>query len=370
MNLNYYMPTKVIMSSNCIRENGAIFASLGKKAMIVTGFQSAKINGALEDVTTAMKQAGVSYVIYDKVMNNPTIDCAYDGAAFAKENGVEFIVGIGGGSPMDAAKAMALLASQEIEPDHLFSGDYLDQVLPMIMIPTTAGTGSEVTQYSILTNDKVQSKTSISSPYLFPKYALLDGKYMSSLSLVNTIHTAVDALSHSVEGMLTKRATVISDLLALESIERITKVFPALLKWKESGENLSIEERDELLYGSTLAGMVIAHTGTTVVHSMGYSLTYFKDVDHGRANGLILPSFLNFVAKQEVETVNRMLKAMGYTSLMEMETMIVALLGEREPMTEDEINHYTEIAMNAKNVLNSRITPSKEDVLQMYVRCL
>ena len=118
---------------------------------------------------------------------------------------------IGGGSPMDAAKAIALLACQDIPESALFSGEYGTEVLPMVHIPTTAGTGSEVTQYAVLTNDAAQTKTSLASPMLFPKYALLDAKYMSGLSLSTTINTAMDALSHVIEGMLSIRANAMTD---------------------------------------------------------------------------------------------------------------------------------------------------------------
>ena len=214
MNYEYLMPTRVIFGRICIARHGALFGAFGKKALLVTGASSAKENGAQKDVTDALKAAGADYLVFDKVMSNPTIPCVYAGAAAAREQGADFIVAIGGGSPMDAGKAIALLAAQDVAPEDLFSGNYQHKVLPTVFVPTTAGTGSEVTQYSILTDDAAQSKTSISSPLIFPALAFEDAKYTERLPVRTTVYTAVDALSHLAEGMLSSRASPLSDTLA------------------------------------------------------------------------------------------------------------------------------------------------------------
>lgn len=250
------------MGIGCVKQQGEAFKQLGSKAIIVTGKYSAKANGSLADVTKTLEKARIDYTIYDKVMSNPSVDCAYEGAELAKEFGAEFVISIGGGSPMDAGKAVAMLAVQEIPREELFQGVYEDKVLPMVHIPTTAGTGSEVTQYAILTNDRAQTKTSIATPILFPTLALLDPIYMESLGRITTIHTTIDALSHAVEGMLSVRSTPMTDALAVESIKNIVSCYDSLKKGK-----LTIDERGKLLYASMLAGIVIAHTGTTAVHS-------------------------------------------------------------------------------------------------------
>lgn len=359
------MPTKVVNGIGCIKANKDIFASFGKKAMIVTGRTSARKNGSLADVEDVLKELSISYVIFDRIMSNPTIDCVYEGAELAKSEHADFIISIGGGSPMDAGKAIALLAAQEVARADLFSGKYENKVLPMIHIPTTAGTGSEVTQYAILTNDEKQTKTSVASPYLFPTVALCDPTYMMGLRKNITINTTVDALSHAVEGMLTKRANPLSDTLALESIRMITKHMDSL-----KNDTLTIEERGELLYASTLAGMVIAHTGTTAVHSMGYSLTYFKGLDHGRANGLLLAEFLRFVEKSDAKKIGQILQAMNLESVQEFAVLMNELMGAKEHLTDEEIESYAEIAIKAKNIKNCNVEPTKEDIIQIYFTSL
>lgn len=217
MNLNYFMPTKIISGQNCIIKNADTLNSFGRKALIVCGKNSAKANGSLDDVLSALNRNKQEFCIFDKIMPNPTIPCVYEGANFAKENSINFIIAIGGGSPMDAAKAIALLAVQDIKEDDLFNTTaFSNEILPLVFVPTTAGTGSEVTQYSILTNQKLETKTSISTPLIFPKLAFLDGKYMVTLGIKTTINTAIDALSHSIEGILSKRSNVVSDALAFK----------------------------------------------------------------------------------------------------------------------------------------------------------
>jgi alcohol dehydrogenase class IV len=372
MGFNYQMPTKIISGADCIKKNSSVFLQYGKKALIVTGRKSATINGSEADVREALEAEGIECLTFNKIMSNPTIACTYEGAEVAKENKVDFVIAIGGGSPMDAAKVIAMLAAQDIKEENLFSKNYKEDVLPIIAVPTTAGTGSEVTQYSILTNDKLETKMSVSTPLIFPQIAFLDPKYMLSLSITNTINTAIDALSHAVEGMLSVRANTISDALAVSSIEMIMDLVSTLLKTKETNniELLSLEIREKLLEASTLAGMVIAQTGTTVVHAMGYQLTYFKDVDHGRANGLLLGTYLAFVEQKKPELSNRVLKAMKVDSVKEFEESMVSLFGEREKITGEELINFSKKTAAKKNIPNSQVPPTEEEIKEMFEKAL
>lgn len=368
MNKQYYMPTKVYMGENCIISNKEAFKTLGKKALIVTGKSSAKINGSLSDIKTALEMQEIAYLVYDKVMSNPTIACCYEGAQIAKENNVDFVIAIGGGSPMDAGKGIALLAAQDIDEENLFSGKYENKVLPMAYVPTTAGTGSEVTQYSILTNDKAQTKTSIASPLIFPTVSFLDAKYMEQLSITTTINTAIDALSHAVEGILSVKSSIISNALASESISMIMECVPEMIKVLKSEEKVILDKsiRESLLQASFMAGIVIAQTGTTVVHAMGYSLTYFKHIDHGRANGLLLSSYLALVKKKQPELADKILSAMHLKEIYEFTQITNELFEDKEKITQEEINNFSEIAIKTKNIANCIVKPTEEDIKAMY----
>lgn len=363
------MPTKIISGKDCIRKNSTVFSNFGKRALIVTGRKSAVLNGSEADVLFALEEEGIECVVFNKVMSNPTIACTYEGAKVAKESKVDFIIAIGGGSPIDAAKGIALLAAQEINEEDLFLGQYKEEVLPIIAVPTTAGTGSEVTQYSILTNDKLETKMSIATPLIFPKVAFLDPKYMMGLSITNTINTTIDALSHAVEGMLSARANTISDALAVTSISMIMESLTKLVEVKEVDDLtlIDISLREKLLEASTLAGMVIAQTGTTAVHAMGYSLTYFKGIDHGRANGLLLGSYLSFVEEKKPQLVQSILKAMYLDSVKKFEECMQALFGEKESISLDEIELFSKKAIATKNIPNSKVAPSEEEIKEMFI---
>ena len=357
----YYMPTKVIHEKNCIKKNGCLLKALGNKALIVTGRNSAKNNGSQEDVETALTANGQEFAVFDRIRSNPTLESVYEGAEEAKRFGADFVIGIGGGSPMDAAKAIALLAVQDISKDAFFGAE-IKKALPMAMVPTTAGTGSEVTQYSIITNDRKRTKTSISSPVLFPRLALLDGAYMDGLSKENTVNTAIDALSHLMEGYLSPRAGQATDALAQRGMKMIAKEFDNLASF-----TLDSAARDTLLMASALGGMVIANTGTTAVHAMGYGLTYFKDVDHGRANGLLITSFLKFIYDQCRERVDEMMQAMSFSGLAEFGQAIDRLLGEKEKVTPEELEVYTDIAKDSKNLRNCIAAVTRDDILNIYL---
>ena len=366
----YLMPTQVITGQDCIVTNSGLMQAYGKKAMIVTGRSSAKKNGAQADVVEALEAEGIDWCLYDKVMSNPTIACAYEGAAFARKEDVDFIVAIGGGSPIDGAKAMALLAVNHLEEDQLFDNSRHSKSLPLVAVPTTAGTGSEVTQYSMLMNDVLETKSALAAPTLFPKLTFLDPKYMMTLPLTVTINTAIDALSHSVEGMLALRASTISDALAKESIGLVMEVLSDIQTFIESnqGAQLSYQAREKLLLGSTLGGMVIAQTGTTAVHAMGYSLTYFKDIDHGRANGLLLGHFMKLVEKEAPSLTKKVVDAMGVKDIEAYIDMMDALLLEKESMTIEEIEKYSAKAIQTPNIKNCVVTPSREDLAEVFIK--
>jgi alcohol dehydrogenase class IV len=349
------------MGDDCLSGNRGLLKDLGKKALLVTGSHSAKQNGALGDLVKTLEANGQAYYLFDKVMSNPTVDCVFEAAGLCGQEGCDFLVAIGGGSPMDAAKVAAALAVNPIAKLAIFSTTFTS-ALPIVAIPTTAGTGSEVTPNAILTNDAAQTKTSVASPALFPRFAFLDATYMSSLPQVITINTAIDALSHSVEGMLAVRASVISDPLAKASIRAIAECFESI-----AGNKPGKAVREKLLWASTLGGMVIANTGTTAVHALGYQLTYHKHIDHGRANGLLLGAYLRFVAEKEkaqgTNRIGEILAALDLGSLEDFSACLDRLLGPREKVDAAALEGYAEKAFQAKNIANALIKPEKADLL-------
>lgn len=362
MNNAYYLPTETVCGRGCLREQGEKLKALGEHALIVTG-RSSRQNGALADAQSALQANGQQYTVFDRVTPNPTVACVREGIALLRAAGADFIVAIGGGSPMDAAKAIALLSVQERTDEEIFAGGYEARALPMAHVPTTAGTGSEVTPYAILTNDFAQTKTSISCPALFPKLAFLDGSYTDNLPRDIAVNTALDALSHGVESLLSRTGNSLSEELAVKSIRMM---FPLLNKIS-TGE-AAAEDRDRALIASMFAGLAISVSGTTAVHGMGYYLTYFYGIDHGRANGLLLGETLRLCKEKELPQTDVILSACGLNSVGEFCDALEALLGEREKLPRGRLEEFARRVMENKNIKKSAYEPTEEEARRIYLK--
>lgn len=371
MKFNFFIPTRIIFGENCIKENSNLMC-IGKKALIVTG-KSSKKNGSLDDVLSVLTDNGVKYEIFNRVKSNPDIENVLDGADVARKVEADFIIGIGGGSPLDASKSIATLATNSIKPEELFANMIKKRPLPIIAIPTTAGTGSEVTPYSILTYDKVGSKKSFFSPLIFPKVAFLDARYTMSLSYNVTVDTMLDALSHLIEGFLSVKYNNFYEYLVVNGLNSLKTCYKNVLDASTDIKKLDFETRELLLYSSTLGGMLIAHTGTSVVHAMGYSLTYYKEIPHGRANGILLANYLKFNYDSEEYKINMILKLLGIKDIYEFEKIMNELIrreGKIPEISIDELNKYSSIAIKAGNIANSKKSVTQDDLLDIYKKSI
>jgi len=289
---SFFLPTKVYFGEGVIRRVGEEASKLGEKVMVITGRTSARKTGILQKVESSLKKKRIKVILFEEVEPNPSFDTVERGGEISRKEKVEVIVALGGGSPMDAAKGIALLSTNSSPLDlYIGQGKVKNPPLPLIAIPTTAGTGSEVTKYAVFTNKKKvpHRKEVIGDSHLFPEVALLDPELTLSLPSSITRDTGVDALSHAIEGFTSTRAQPLSDLLALKSINLIFRYLPETIN---NPHNL--EARSSLLYASLLAGIVIAQTGTILVHAMGYRLTTDFGIPHGRANGILLPWVYEF----------------------------------------------------------------------------
>lgn len=351
-NLRFFMPTRMVFGQDVVKQAGTALA-LGAKALIVTGKSSAKLSGALADV---LKVLPTPYVLFDEVENNPTVETVIRGGQLAKESSCDYVIAIGGGSPLDAAKVMAVLAVNDAHPLDLYKQAWNVPALPIVAIPTTAGTGSEVTQYAVLTIEEEETKKGLSGPDLFPKVAYLDPKYTETLPLDVTIDTAVDALSHLIEGYLSGRATAASDLVALQGLSLWGTTIGAL----RIGE-LDPAVRSALLLASSLGGITIAQTGTTLVHALGYPLTYFHDYPHGRANGILMTEYLRYTQGIAPERVDTILQLLDLVSLDAFAELMDGLFGQyvgKLVLSPEQIKRYVSRAALTKNIANSLGNPS------------
>lgn len=333
----YLMPTKLYFGKDCVLKNSDLFKSFGKKALIVTGHSSAKKNGSQNDIISVLEKNNIDYCIFDEIEENPMFDTVVRAGKTAVKEKADFVIGIGGGSPMDSAKAIAFLAANPDEKSEFLFEKGEAKHLPVIEIPTTAGTGSEVTQYAILTVPEKKTKVGISKR-TFAEAAFLDAKYFESLPVRTTRNTAVDALTHLIESYLCTEHSLMSDMTAEKGMEIFKDCKEALIK----GE-FSYETREKLLTASTLAGISIAQSQTSLPHSMGYYLTYFKHLPHGPANAQFTKAYMDFVPEQD--RVAKILSILNFKNTSELDLFLRELV-ERVSCTDEEINEYADRMMN------------------------
>lgn len=290
--MNFFVNTRVITGVDCIKNNSERFGSFGEKCLIVTGASSAKKCGALDDVVSALKSQGVRYEIYDKIQQNPTVESCFEAGRLAYEIGAEFVVGIGGGSPLDASKAIAVVAANpDASEEMLYAMQWANQPLPVIAVGTTAGTGSEVTSVAVITNSK-GFKKSFRNDLTYPVLSFGDPKYTMSLSDSFTRSTAVDALAHCVESFFSRSANDISKVFAVAGVRKLLKAFDKIIT--EGTEKLTTDDREQLYNASLLGGYAIAVTGTAFPHALGYFLTENYGIAHGTACAVFLNEFIEY----------------------------------------------------------------------------
>lgn len=300
----YWVPTEIIFGIGVIASLAGHCARHGKRALVITGRGSARASGTLDKVLSQLPGAA----LFEGVEENPGTAVCDTVAQLCREKGCDHVVALGGGSPIDVAKAVAALATNDVPCSELFGSDkYSNPPLPIVAIPTTAGAGSEVSPYSVLTNEAENIKRTISGRELFPATAILDPELTLSLPRHVTVNTGLDALSQALEGSVSHKSTPMGDVLALEACKLIRKWLP---RAAEDGAN--VEARSKLLYAAMLAGCVIAQSGTTLVHGMGYYYTAQFDIAHGLANALLLTPIFEYNAYQCPETVATLAAALGH----------------------------------------------------------
>ena len=316
----FYMPAKVYCENNCVQAHAKELASFGKKALIVTGKSSAFKNGSIADVQQALSGCGVEWAIFNRIEENPSVETVMKGRDFGLAEDVDFVIGIGGGSPMDAAKAIALMIRQkDAGAEYLYDKNAHTDALPVVCIPTTCGTGSEVTAVSVLSRPSLRAKGSIPHK-IFPKLSLLDGRYLLAAPRRVIVDTSIDALSHMYESYLNTKATDCSRMC----VDAGLKVWKRSRKAILSGAPLTLENCNDMLLASMLAGIAIAHTATTLPHGLSYPVTVETGMPHGKACGYFLPGYLR---EADSEAVSYLLQAAGFTDIDSLETYYEATCG-------------------------------------------
>lgn len=338
MDFNLSVPVRVVSSKGVVKEKGSLFTSFGKRCLIVTGEKSAILSGALDDVKTALTENGITFEIFDKITPNPYIEDCHLAGVLARETGAEFIIGIGGGSALDAAKAVAVYAAnEEFSPFDIYEKKERNIALPLVLIGTTAGTGSEVGSVAVLSNKRNGRKKSINYPDCAPKLTFADSEYTHSMPYSVTVSTALDALSHAIEGYLGNNCTDIPTMFAEKAILLLWDGLKTLEREKRLP---NAKMREQLYYGSLYAGITLSYCGTAFPHPLGYVLTENFGVPHGFACAAFMPELIRRAVRYERDRARRLFNLMK-TNSAEFFRVITELceLGDIT-MTEDELSEW------------------------------
>lgn len=319
----FYMPAKLYEESHCVRSHVRELCALGSRALIVTGRHSAQENGSLQDVQEALNKGNVSYVLFQEVEENPSVETVMKARDLGVRESVDLVIGIGGGSPMDAAKAIALMIyHRDRDWTYMYEQGADSSRIPLVLIPTTCGTGSEATGISVLTRHDLKTKGSIRHR-IYADLALMDGEYLLSAPFEVIRSTAMDALSHLYESYINTKATDYSRMCVDKGLEVWSRSKNILFGIKPAKK----KDLRNMMTASTIAGMAINLTGTTIPHAMSYRLTYSLHMPHGKAVGFFQRGYLR---EADPEDRQHVLNLSGFTSLDDLEDFYETACGRDE----------------------------------------
>ncbi len=313
MNFNYYIPTKILFGAGKLNELVNESLPFKKAQIVISNGTSMRKYGYLQRVQALLEKKGIESVVFDKVSPNPTKEQVMAGADLAKAESCDVIVGLGGGSSIDTAKSIAVMATNDGDYwDYIFGGSGKGQpiknrVLPIIAITTTAGTGTEADPWTVITREDTNEKIGFGTHETFPFLSIVDPELMVSVPPLLTAFQGFDALFHAIEGYIANVATPISDIYALKSIELISRNLANAVK---DGSN--IEARGNVALGNTLSGFVESTSSCTSEHSLEHALSaYHPELPHGAGLIMLSKAYHSFFASKIPDRYKDMAIAMG-----------------------------------------------------------
>ena len=364
MNFDFNNPTRILFGSGKLDELGNQ-SMPGKKALLLmSGGRSAKISGAYDRTVAQLRKAGVEVAEFAKVMENPVKEMVMEGAAFAKENGCDFIVALGGGAVLDSAVAVAAMATNPGDLwDYVNGGTGKGQPLvnpglPIVSITLTAGTGSEVNCWGVISNLETKEKIGFGYPELTPVLAVVDPELMKTVPSKYTAYQGFDALFHNTEVMISNGVNILSETIALSAIENIAKYLPRAVK-----DGNDLEAREHIAYGSTMAGITMQLTSTTAQHSMEHAMSaYHHNLPHGAGLIMISVEFARYFIDRHAcdEQFIKMARVMGIPDADKPEDFITALLQLQKDCGVDNlkmsdygitVDEFMTLAVNARETM-------------------
>lgn len=313
MDFQYFIPTRILFGAGSLNKLDSESLPGTKALIVISAGKSMRANGYLARVIESLEKRKISWVLYDKILPNPIKSHVMEAAALARKESCDFIIGLGGGSSIDSAKSIAVMAKNP--------GDYWDYIgsgsgkglptefgaLPVVAITTTAGTGTEADPWTVITKEETHEKIGFGNKYTFPVLSIVDPELMLTVPPNLTAYQGFDAFFHSVEGYIATIASPVGDALALKSIELIAKFLPTAVK---DGQNM--EARTQVALANTLAGMVESISSCTSEHSMEHALSaYHPNIAHGAGLIMLSESYHAFFKDKVPDRYIDMAKAMG-----------------------------------------------------------
>lgn len=372
----YFLPVNIEFGSGKVAKAGELTKPYGKKALIVTGHSSAKKSGLYDKVKDSLKAEGIDSVLFDKVAQNPLTTTAAEGAAFAKDNGCDVVVAIGGGSIMDCAKAIAFLAVNDGDvSDYIFGKKASDTALPIILIPTTCGTGSEGNGIAVLTNPDNGDKKSLRCNAIVAKVSIVDPECMMTMPKHVLASVGFDALCHNMESYTSKIAQPFTDALSLYAVDLIAHNLVDVYKGTGSKDSW-----EKITLASTIGGMVINTTGVTLAHGMEHPASGLKDVVHGKGLAALTPTIIEDSYQGAPEKFAKLAKLFGGEKAEDLAGKVRELLEDIEltctlsdlGIEEKDIPWMAENCMkvSAHSIANNPVVFSQEEIAEIYKKAL
>lgn len=334
MRFEFDNPAKILFGSGALNLLGDQ-AMPGKKAMVlISNGKSTRAGGYLDRTVAQLARAGVQTAVWDGIMENPVREAIMEGAAFARENGCDFIAALGGGAVLDSAVAIAAMATNDGDLwDYIAGGTgggkpFAHKGLPIVTIATTAGTGSEINCWGVISNLETREKIGFGDPSLTPVLAVVDPELMRTVPPRYTAYQGFDALFHNTEVMMSRAGNILSETLALSAIEHIAKYLPRAVR-----DGNDLEAREHVAYGSTLAGMTMQLASTTAQHSMEHAMSaYHHDLPHGAGLIMVSRAFAEcFIERHACDgQFVKMARAMGMENAQRPEDFVTALVKLQE----------------------------------------
>lgn len=309
LQIGSYMPTRIISGAECVIKNESVWATAGRICLVITGKTSAVKCGALKDVCDVLDRCNVTYKIFDEIKQNPLVSDCFKAGEIARCMNADFIVGIGGGSVLDAAKAIAIFAANgALNEKSIYTRKIPARRLPLFLVGTTAGTGSEVTGVSVLT-DVNGFKKSISGADCYADVSFCDPTYTNTANYDVTVSTALDAYAHALESYFALTANDLSSVYAIRALELLWKNLVCL----HGNQNMipDLQMRNELYIASLYAGLAINVTGTAFPHTAGYILTEKFGIPHGKACTAFHPQLMEKAEKYRPERLEAVCALFG-----------------------------------------------------------